>query len=350
MSANSPLHLARRQKRDEFYTQLSDIENELSHYKEHFQGKVVYCNCDDPFESNFFKYFAAKFHELGIKKLVATGYADSPIQGEQLPLHEIEGLKKNGVRPYRTDIIQVRDFDGDGAVGLSDVEYLLRHDSYAADFLAGNGDFRSEESVELLKQADIVVTNPPFSMFRQYVAQLMEHRKKFIIIGPWNAVTYKEIFPLLKENRFWLGYGFAAGNAYFSVPSGTAEYAAGVYDEKTGLVKFRNVTWFTNLDHSKRHEELILYRKYTPEEYPRYDNYDAINVDRIQDIPKDYFGAMGVPITFLAKHNPDQFEIVSANDIRLSTDVPFKEHGLIKDKDSAIAGKPKYVRMVIRKR
>ena len=341
MSDNSPLHLARRQKRDEFYTQLSDIENELRHYKEHFQGKVVYCNCDDPYESNFFKYFAANFNALGLKKLIGTGYVDSPIQGEQLALREIEGLKKNGIRPYRTDIIQVRDLDGDGAVGLSDVEYLLRNDSYATAYLKDSGDFRSEESIQLLKQADIVVTNPPFSMFREYVAQLMEHQKKFVIIGPWNAVTYKEIFPLLKENRFWLGYGFAAGNAYFSVPPDTTEYAAGVYDEKTGLVKFRNVTWFTNLDHSKRHEELILYRKYSPSEYQKYDAYDIINVDRVTDIPVDYDGAMGVPITFLDKHNPDQFEILGiANSARWIGYECF----------TLIQGKKIYNRLLIRRR
>ena len=202
--------------------------------------------------------------------------------------------------------------------------------------LKGDGDFRSSECIELLKQSDIVVTNPPFSLFRDYVAQLIEHDKKFIIIGPWNAVTYKEIFPLIKENRFWLGYGFAAGNAYFAVRSGD-EYVSGVYDEKTGLVKFRNVTWFTNLDHRKRHEELILYKHYSPEEYPKYDNYDAIEVSKTKEIPIDWDGVMGVPITFLDKYNPEQFEIVK---FRKGDD----------EKDLAINGECPYFRILIRRK
>ena len=204
--------------------------------------------------------------------------------------------------------------------------------------MKGDGDFRSRECVELLKQSDIVVTNPPFSLFREYVAQLMEHDKNFIVIGPWNAVTYKEIFPLIKENRFWLGYGFAAGNAYFAVSSGDG-YAAGVYDEKTGLVKFRNVTWFTNVDIKKRHEELILFQKYqgNEENYPKYDNYNAIEVSKTKNIPVDYDGAMGVPITFLDKYNPDQFEIIK---FRKGDD----------EKDLAINGKYPYFRILIRKK
>ncbi len=352
MSANSPLHLARRQKRDEFYTQLSDIEKELHHYKEHFRGKVVYCNCDDPYESNFFKYFAANFNALGLKRLVATGYVDSPIQGELLPLSDIKGLKNNGVRPYRTDIIQVKDFDGDGAVGLSDVEYLLRNDSYPVSYLTDTGDFRSEESIEILKQADIVVTNPPFSMFREYVGQLMEHAKQFVIIGNMNAVTYKEIFPLIKENKVWLGPSITSGDREFGIPAHYPLNAATSRIDEAGnkFIRVKGVRWFTNLDHAKRHEDLILYRKYTPSEYPKYDNYDAINVDRVQDIPDNYFEAIGVPITFLDKYNPEQFEIISADDIRLNEAVPLKAHGLIKDKDGSIDGKPKYVRVVIRRR
>ena len=196
--------------------------------------------------------------------------------------------------------------------------------------LDGDGDFRSAECVELLKQADVVVTNPPFSLFREYVAQLIEHGKKFIVIGPWNAVTYKEIFPLIKDNRVWLGYGFAAGNAYFAVPSeaGASDYAAGVYDEQTGLVKFRNVTWFTNLDHKKRHEELILYKRYSSDEYLTYDNYDAINVNRVAEMPMDWGGPMGVPITFLDKYNPDQFEILG---VAYQWDDSFKSHTFYDD-------------------
>lgn len=293
MALNENLTLARRNKKDEFYTQLPDIENELRHYKDHFRGKVVYCNCDDPTISNFFKYFSLKFADLGLKKLITTCYKNqsrdlfSLHDDEHAIMLEYDGFREGERIPHVEDIGVTR--------------------------LEGDGDFRSRECVELLKQADIVVTNPPFSLFREYIAQLMEHSKKFIVIGPWNAVTYKEIFPLIKENKFWLGYGFVAGNAYFSVPTGE-EYASGVYDEQTGLVKFRNVTWFTNLDHKKRHEELILYRHYAPDDYPTYDNYDAIEVSKIKEIPMDFPGIMGVPITFLDKYNPDQFEIVWTTD------------------------------------
>ena len=291
MSLNENLRKAKRQKNDEFYTQLSDIEKELRHYTGHFSGKVVYCNCDDPRVSNFFHYFSYNFERLGLKKLIAACYKNQ--ERDLFSRHDSERaiwLEYSG----NTQGARVPDV---GDIGIREFE--------------GDGDFRSPECIELLKQADIVVTNPPFSLFREYVAQLIEHDKKFILIGPWNAVTYKEIFPLIKENRFWLGYGFTAGNAYFAMPTGAREeYASGVYDEITGLVKFRNVTWFTNLDHDKRHEELILYKKYTLEEYPAYDNYDAINVDKTAEIPLDWGGAMGVPITFLDKHNPEQFEIL----------------------------------------
>ena len=220
-------------------------------------------------------------------------------------------------------------------------------DEIGVQYLKGDGDFRSAESIELLKQADIVVTNPPFSLFREYVAQLIAYNKKFVIIGAYNAITYKEIFPLIKENKMWLGYGFRSGNAYFKTPY-YKEFAKGVYNEETGLVKFRNVTWYTNLDIAKRHEDLILYKAYTPEEYPKYDNYDAINVDKTKEIPMDYPGAMGVPITFLDKYNPEQFEILNSNHFRKNETVPYKSHGLIKDKEGSINGKPKYVRILIK--
>ncbi len=289
-SKNKNLHKAKEGKNDEFYTQLSDIENELRHYKEHFQGKVVYCNCDDPRVSNFFHYFSCNFEQLGLKKLIATCYKNQDIdffstkETEEAVYLEYEG-DKNGNRLPDQEEISVKPLKGDG-------------------------DFRSQECIELLKEADIVVTNPPFSLFREYVAQLIKYDKKFLIIGSLNAITYKEIFPLIAQNKMWLGYGFKAGNAYFKTPQ-NKEFAKGVFDENTGLVKFRNVHWFTNLDHSKRHEELILYKKYTPEEYPKYDNYDAINVDKVAEIPYDYDGVMGVPITFLDKYNPNQFEIVA---------------------------------------
>lgn len=314
MAKNSSLNKAGIAKADEFYTQLSDIENEMRHYREEFRGKVIFCNCDDPYESNFFKYFAMNFNFLGLKKLIATCYAGSPVQGQLLPLSDVKGLiKKNedGKRPYKIEITEITDANADGAVDLSDVEYLLKNKKNALTFLKSDGDFRSRECVELIKQADIVITNPPFSMFREYVAQLMKHEKKFIIIGSKNAITYKEIFKLIKENNIWLGTGFQNGNAFFKIPVENARnFASGVYDEKTGLVKFRNVGWYTNLDHSKRHQNIVLFKHYTPEEYSKFDNYDAINVDKVVDIPIDWLDVMGVPITFLDRHNPSQFEIV----------------------------------------
>ena len=315
--ANSALRRARHDKVDEFYTQLTDIEKELSHYSAHFENKVVFCNCDDPFESNFFKYFALKFNQLKLKKLIATCYDSSPIAYTQLTL--LQDIKSPTVpnqnrRAYKIEINEVKDFNGDGAVDLSDVEYLLKNHSNSLTLLNGNGDFRSDECVELLKTADIVVTNPPFSLFREYVAQLITYCKKFVIIGNQNAITYKEIFPLIQQGRIWLGY--KSGAQEFAVPSTFNK--ANVYVNADGkkMAKFGNICWFTNLDTTKRHENLQLYKKYTPEEYPKYDNYDAINVDKVTDIPYDYLptetcsGEMGVPITFLDKHNPNQFDIV----------------------------------------
>ena len=282
---NNNLHKAKSGKKDEFYTQLVDIENELKHYKDHFKDKVIFCNCDDPQESNFWRYFSNNFEHLGLKKLISTHFHNE--------------------RPtYKLEICKEIDLNGDGKINnLDTVKTPLKQ----------NGDFRSDECIEILKQADIVVTNPPFSLFREYVSQLVEYGKKFIIIGNQNAITYKEIFKLIKENKLWLGYGFRAGNAYFSTPH-FKDFADSIYDAETGLVKFRNVVWFTNLEHQKRKEDLTLHKKYTPEEYPHYDNYDAINVDKTKDIPCDYDGAMGVPITFLDKFNPEQFEVIWTTD------------------------------------
>lgn len=292
---NSALTAARAAKKDEFYTQLTDIERELAHYKEHFKGKTVLCNCDDPRVSNFFKYFTLNFEYLGLKRVIATCYKSQSV--DLFSTHDCEQA-----------VYQIYDGDRDG-------NNMPDENEIAVKPLKGDGDFRSEECIELLKQADIVVTNPPFSLFREYVAQLIEYEKKFIIIGSVNAITYKEIFPLFKENKIWFGYGFSAGNAYFKIPDDARNnYANGVFNEQTGLVKFRNCTWFTNLDIQKRHEDLILYKKYTPEEYPKYDNYDAINVNKTSDIPCDYDGVMGVPITFLDKYSPEQFEIVGATE------------------------------------
>ena len=292
MAGNKSLHAANKAKNDEFYTQLSDIENELRHYKHHFKDKTVYCNCDDPRVSNFFHYFSYNFEHLGLKKLIATCYKNqnsdlfSQNDSEQAVWLEYTGDK-----------------DGNG---------IPTPEEISVKPLKGDGDFRSEECIELLKQADIVVTNPPFSLFREYVAQLIEYDKNFIIIGNRNAITYKEIFPLIKNNQMWLGNGFQAGNAYFATPVRKI-YAEGVYDKETGLVKFRNCCWFTNLDIAKRHEELILYQTYNPADYPQYDNYDAIEVSKIADIPCDYNGVMGVPITFLDRYNPEQFEIIGCS-------------------------------------
>lgn len=303
--ATTSMDNAKKNKADEFYTQLSDIEKELSHYREFFKGKTVFCNCDDPYESNFFKYFAMNFNFLGLKKLIATCYDSSPISGEQLSLFPDK-------RPYKIEITEVLDENGDGAIDLADVEYLLKNKRNTRAKLK-NGDFRSDECIKLLKQADVVVTNPPFSLFREYVAQLVEHNKKFIIIGNQNALTYKEIFKLLKENKVWLGYSIHSGDREFRVPDSYPLRAAGYRIDESGnkYIRVKGIRWFTNIDYEERHEDLLLYKSYTREEYPQYENYNAINIDKTQDIPCDYNGAMGVPITFLDKYNPEQFEIVA---------------------------------------
>jgi len=317
-SLNSNLHKAGKAKNDEFYTQLVDIEKELKHYKQQFRGKVVYCNCDDPFESNFFKYFAANFNALELKKLITTSYIKSPIVGGQLPLFEVEGLKPSGKEPFKIEIKEVYDTDKDGAINLDDVEYLLKHDKNTATPLHGNGDFRSNECIELLKQADIVVTNPPFSLFREYVAQLMEYGKKFLILGDQNAVTYKETFGYIKENKLWHGYD-NGGTKWFQVPMDYDIPTESRIKIENGIKFFSmgRIVWYTNLDTTKRHEKIVLYKKYTPEEFPEYDNYNVINIDKIADIPMDYDGVMGVPITFVDKYSPLQFEILGiANSAR----------------------------------
>ena len=315
--ANTDLRNANKAKKDEFYTQLVDIENELKHYKDQFRDKVVYCNCDDPFESNFFKYFAANFKALELKKLITTSYVKSPIVGGQLPLLEMEGLKPDGKEPYVVEINEVPDLNADGAISLEDVEHLLRHNKNASrrlkhDAKYNAGDFRSEECIELLKRADIVVTNPPFSLFREFVAQLIEHDKKFVIIGNINAVTYKETFRFIMENKIWLGMSIHSGDREFRVPDDYPLNAAGHRTDSAGnkYIRVKGVRWFTNLDYEERHENLVLYKKYTAEEYPKYENYDAINVGKTAEIPADYDGMMGVPITYLDKYNPDQFNIV----------------------------------------
>ena len=304
--ANKNLNAAKAAKKDEFYTQYEDIERELQHYWPHFRGKTVLCNCDDPYESNFFKYFASRFNQLGLKKLICTCYNGSSIQGTQLSLFPEMNPEEPKRIAHKLVITEVKDMNGDGAVDMTDVEILIRNDKNVLTQLQ-TGDFRSQECIDLLREADIVVTNPPFSLFREYVAQLVEYDKKFLIIGHQNAYTYKEIFPLIKDNKIWLGYGFKGAAAHFVSPY---EDIATAGDHRKGMIRVSGVNWFTNLEHNKRHELLDLVCRYSPEEYPHYDNYDAINVDKTSDIPCNYAGIMGVPITFLDKYNPEQFEIL----------------------------------------
>lgn len=318
---NKNLRQAKRAKNDEFYTQLVDIERELKHYKHHFKGKVVYCNCDDPTVSNFFKYFSNNFEYLELKKLITTCYKNKQrdlfsqhkdLTGSKLLIYE--GDKNNNT--------------------YVDVEEI------GVKELKGDGDFRSEECKELLQEADIVVTNPPFSLFRRYVNQLIEFDKKFLVIGHQNALTYKEIFPLIKNNKLWLGIGFKGNAGHFY--SKYQDYAT-AQDKKEGMIRVSGVAWFTNLEHDKRNEELFLYQRYSPEKYPTYDNYDAINVDKVVDIPKDYDGHIGVPITFLNKYNPSQFEIIG-----LDRPLVFEKTGKVKR--FILDGKEKYARIIIRRR
>lgn len=335
MAGKEALAHAQSAKKDEFYTQLSDIEAELRHYRRHFRDKVVFCNCDDPYESNFFKYFALNFNKLKLRKLIATCYSGSPITGD---LFEMAGITDKDTRtPYKAVITTVHDTTGDGGIDMLDVAELFKTGENSIERLEGNGDFRSPECVALLDEADIVVTNPPFSLFREYLAQLVEHDKKFVIIGNQNAVTYKEVFPLIKENRLWFGASIHSGDRKFNVPDDYPLNASGcgIDDDGRKFIRVKGVRWFTNLDIKQRHDELILVKRYKPEDYPKYDNYDAINVDKTKDIPCDYAGAIGVPITFLDKYNPDQFEIIK---FRKGDD----------GKDLSINGKCPYFRILIK--
>lgn len=321
MAKNTDLNKAKESKKDEFYTQLEDVEKEMRHYKEHFRGKVVFCNCDDPYESNFFKYFVMNFNFLGLKKLIATCYATSPIIYTQLTLFgdEEEIAREGGSKPYKIEITEVKDENGDGAVDMADVEILLKTQKNVLTILDGDGDFRSEECIALLKESDIVVTNPPFSLFREYIAQLIEYKKDFIILGNMNALHYKEVFPLIRDNKVWLGQSIHSGDREFRVPDDYPLAAAGCRIDENGIkyIRVKGVRWFTNLDYKTRHEDVILYRTYSPEKYPTYYNYDAIDVNKVSEIPCDYYGEMGVPDNFIDVYNPDQFEIIG-----LGTDVP----------------------------
>jgi len=326
-SENENLHKAKSGKKDEFYTQLSDIEYELRHYKEHFKDKVVFCNCDDPRVSNFFHYFSYNFEYLGLKKLITTCYMSQDMNlfsehsSEKAIYLEYTGDKNGNKVPEPKEI--------------------------GIQYLKGDGDFRSAESIELLKQADIVVTNPPFSLFREYVAQLVQYDTKFLIVGHQNAITYKEIFKLIKEDKIWLGYGFKGGAGHF-INKQYEDYAT-AGDHREGMIRVSGVHWFTNLEINKRHEDLILFKNYSPDAYPTYDNYNAINVDVTKEIPLDYKGIMGVPITFLDKYSPDQFEILgmsaSAGYSKDVVGIPFLG---IKDARPLIAGKNTYARIFIK--
>ncbi|MBQ7238384.1 MAG: adenine-specific methyltransferase EcoRI family protein [Bacteroidales bacterium] len=336
---------AKTAKKDEFYTQMSDIERELQHYWPHFRDKVVLCNCDDPYESNFFKYFALRFNQLGLKKLICTCYNGSPIQGNEL-LIQIDGFAGEPKKiAYKVEITEVKDLNGDGAVDLSDVHYLIQNDKNVLSTLK-TGDFRDQECIELLKQSDIVVTNPPFSLFREYIGQLMKYEKKFVIIGHQNAITYKEVFPLIRSNKIWLGYGFKGGAAHFFSPY---EDVAAAGDHRQNMIRVSGVNWFTNLEIPKRLENMDLVCKYSPDDYPIYDNYNAIEVSKTMDIPYDFEGIMGVPITFLDKYSPDQFEILG-----LSASAGYNQNivGIeflgTKDARPLINGKNTYARIFIR--
>ena len=303
MKENKNLHNAKVAKDDEFYTLIEDIENECEKYKAQFEDKIIYCNCDDPIQSNFFKYFANSFKRLKLKKLICTCYDKGMSQKQDLWWNTYEndlGITVSPKRAYKIVIDEAIDYNNDGAFNWDDVASLIKNDIETNSFkyvsyLNEDGDFRSAECVELLKEADIIVTNPPFSLFREFIALLEKYNKKYLIIGNKNAITYKETFALIKANKLWFGYNNVST---FVKPDGTEK-------------KFGNIGWFTNLDTYIRHTELDLYKKYNEADYPKYDNYDAINVDRVADIPCDYFGVMGVPITFLDKYNPEQFDIVS---------------------------------------
>ena len=316
MAKNNNLHNAKKAKNDEFYTRLEDIEKEMCHYREHFRGKVIYCNCDDPKESNFFKFFSLQFEFLGLKKLISTGYKEN---GHGVA-YIYEGDKNENNLP---DDSEIRTYE-----------------------LQGNGDFRSEECIEFLKEADVVVTNPPFSLFREVVAQLVEYNKKFLLLGNNNAITYKEIFPLIMSNKMWLGY--SNNKTMEFVLSDSYEKWDRIENGKK-IGKVPAISWFTNLEHDHRNRPLDLTQRYDPRYYPKYDNYDAIECSKVMDIPRDYDGVIGVPITFLDKYCPNQFRIIDARTIALNDKQRNKSTLLIKDADSAINGKATYARICIQK-
>ena len=356
-AGNAQLGNAKKEKKDEFYTQLADINAEMRHYTHHFAGKVVFCNCDDPYESNFFKYFAANFNALKLKRLIATCYAGSSVAGRQLELFATDQATTEEKKriPHKIVINEVTDVNGDGRIDLADVEWLIKNDKNVLTRLEGDGDFRSAECVKLLKEADVIVTNPPFSLFREYVAQLIQYGKKFLIIGHHNAIHYKEIFPLIKDDKMWLGASIHGGDREFMVPRTYETRSASLRIDEQGnkYLRVPGVRWFTNLDHKKHHEEFVFTRRYNSADYPKYENFDAIDVPESRVIPEDWDGLMGVPDTFLDIYNPDQFAIVGLGCGDLA-----KEIGVVKnfrgrtDVALKIGGKDKcpYSRIIIRRK
>lgn len=334
--ARKDLAQAKDAKKDEFYTKLDDIAKELKNYRPYFKDKVVFCNCDDPYESNFFKYFALNFNALGLKKLIATCYNGSPIAGDELPLiFEIEESEPKKIA-YKVEITEVHDYNNDGAINLADVQYLIQNEKNVLSILKGNGSFDSPESIELLKEADIVVTNPPFSLFKEFLSLLVKYDKQFIIIGNTNALHYKEMFSLFQQDKIRTGYTNFNVGMFFQVPDSWERFHH-IEDGKK-MARVSTSCWYTNMPVMKHNEDLILYKHYTPEEYPTYDNYDAINVNTYTDIPCDYDGVMGVPITFLDKFSPNQFEILGTSTFDMVKGAPY------------INGKRIYERVLIRRK
>lgn len=338
--AKKDLAQAKDARKDEFYTKLDDIAKELKYYKPYFKDKVVFCNCDDPYESNFFKYFALNFKQLELKKLIATCYDGSPIAGDELPLlFEIDENEPKKIA-YKVEIAEVADYNGDGAVNLADVQYLIQNDKNVISTLKGNGSFDSPECIELLKEADIVVTNPPFSLFREFLTLLEKYNKDYIIISNTNALSYRETFKLFRDDKIRTGYTNFNVGMFFQVPDNWEKYHHLENGKK--IARVSTSCWLTNLPVEKHKDFLDLYKHYTPEDYPKYDNYDAINVKIYTDIPCDYDGVMGVPITFLDKYNPLQFELIGA---MTTTKIDEYNFGY-----PYINGEKKYARILIRKK
>lgn len=357
---NSSLNQAGLAKKDEFYTQYSDIEAEVENYRGRFQDKTVFCNCDDPFESNFFRYFIHNFNSLGLKKLIATCYAHSDRSGSQGNLAKSLLPQVNHPVAYKAVITLVNDELIDKDSGDVDLASLFQIPGNSIETLDGDGDFQSAESVNLLEASDIVVTNPPFSLFREFISLLTRLNKDFLIIGNINAITYKEVFPLIRENKVWLGASIHSGDRKFFVPDDYPLNAAGCGIDEDGrrYIRVKGVRWFTNLDMPQRHEQLPLKEEYTEESYPKYENYDAVNVSRTANIPLNYDGVMGVPITFLDKYNPDQFEILmlANGNVRANSSpeilkkVGYSKHDLDKGGVGIIDGKRSYARILIQRK